>query len=394
MAEECNGCETKIKLLKGDRGPKGERGERGERGPTGATGATGDTGPQGNQGVQGATGNTGAAGIQGNQGEQGEVGPQGIQGIQGIQGEPGNDGEQGIQGEPGTPAIQPVIAVQDTNTIDLTLTGGPSYTLQADVVDTGWVDLLGFDFYDVNPVTLSVKPQCRRIGNVVHFRGRVTVPLPELGTIPLEIKTLTLDSSPTSANSYIDVLTASPFTGVGGVTTDAGGSITFNNSSNVIPSSVVGLGQVLDGNYSKKYTIGTRLIPVAPTKSSILTTVCTLMITSAKKLVLVMAKDEEDTQVSPWNSGLGRSNSPLNYIISHVVVNDYVPNFAANSKVQSNAASGVQNVTLNYFPDQQYPFTCNANEEGNLGGFTFNLDGLIAYLEPCNNDLKGKFPCV
>jgi len=70
------------------------------------------------------------------------------------------------------------IKVEDTNTIDLTVTKDATYgdmgvTLSAKLVDTGWKDLLGFGHQGG---TVGA-PQARRIGNVVHFRGDVFIPL-------------------------------------------------------------------------------------------------------------------------------------------------------------------------------------------------------------------------
>jgi hypothetical protein len=57
--------------------------------------------------------------------------------------------------------------------------------------------------------------------------------------------------------------------------------------------------------------------------------------------------------------------------------------------MNSSPASGVQPVELDYDPALTYPFTCDANDETNLGGFGWvELDGLIAYLDPCTTDIK------
>jgi len=117
---------------------------RGPRGYTGPIGLPGIAGPQGVQGLQGLNGPTGPTGMQGPTGSAGSAGAQGTADI------------------PTT--------IQDTTTIDLDYTGG---ILTAVVQDTGWVDLLGFTYYAGS----AVKPECRRIGNQIHFRGSVVVPL-------------------------------------------------------------------------------------------------------------------------------------------------------------------------------------------------------------------------
>ena len=62
------------------------------------------------------------------------------------------------------------ISVADTATIDLNNTAN---VITAKIVDTGWVDLNGFAYYGVG----VDKPKCRRIGNAIHFKGSVYVPL-------------------------------------------------------------------------------------------------------------------------------------------------------------------------------------------------------------------------
>jgi hypothetical protein len=33
-----------------------------------------------------------------------------------------------------------------------------------------------------------------------------------------------------------------------------------------------------------------------------------------------------------------------------------------------------------------WPFSCDAGEPDQIGGFEFSLDGMIAYLDPCNTE--------
>ena len=68
-----------------------------------------------------------------------------------------------------------------TNTIDVTVTSG---VIAANILDTGWIDLDGFGYYS-GPTTLTLKPQARRIGNVIHFRGLVNIPIDDGTGAPL-----------------------------------------------------------------------------------------------------------------------------------------------------------------------------------------------------------------
>ena len=284
------------------------------------------------------------------------------------------------------------LSVQDTTSIDLTYIDG---TLSANVVDTGWVNLLNFSelnggYYANDTTTNSVIPQCRRIGNVVYFRGRLVVPLASsVGGPPLPY------SISTTTNTYIANTTVVPSqTGTGSVFLNSPGSIVFNNNANIIPSSVVGLGQNFDNSYITKYTVGDRLIGVS-TSSTILTTVVNIIITPDKKLIVQLVKDVEATQVIGFIGQQGISTSPLNYLISHVTAGEYIPDFAsASTNIHSGAASGTQPVTISFKgAPYVYPFSCDANDEEQLGGFTFILDGLTAYLDPCNTDIKPTKNC-
>lgn len=84
------------------------------------------------------------------------------------------------------------------------------------------------------------------------------------------------------------------------------------------------------------------------------------------------------------------STSVANNLISHVRTGEYVPQYQSSSSVMaSSPASGVQNVALDYDSTLTYTFDCDANDETNLGGFGWvDLDGLIAYLDPCTTDIK------
>ncbi len=89
--------------------------------------------------------------------------------------------------------------------------------------------------------------------------------------------------------------------------------------------------------------------------------------------------------------------SHLNYLISHIRLRDYVFTFRADSSgttIHGNQSSvpPVQSVDADYellnghtstaTEKYQYKMSCNANDETELGGFGFNIDGLIAYIAP------------
>jgi hypothetical protein len=133
--------------IAGTNGINGATGEQGLRGNTGATGATGSQGIAGTNGTNGLNGATGEQGLRGNTGAtglQGATGAQGIQGIAGTNGVTGATGPQGIQGIAGTngtngatgstgaqgdPATDDQTLAFNSNTNELSITGGNTITL-------------------------------------------------------------------------------------------------------------------------------------------------------------------------------------------------------------------------------------------------------------------------
>jgi hypothetical protein len=275
--------------------------------------------------------------------------------------------------------------VQDTNSVNLDFTSG---VLTANIQDTGWVDLLGFDFYSG-----VAKPQCRRIGNQVHFRGVVYVPIDNGGIVePL-----------TSVKAYNSVMRCSVFTGGGGCYINTNGSIVFNNQTSVVPTSIVDAATNFDNGYRLGYIIGARQIDLDATYGTGLSAVLNVGITNTKQLYVGVLKDLEltNTRTNPGNIG----TSPLRYITSNVTAGEKVPDYTSTqSTIHSSPFSGSVNaVTLPapLAPDTQYlnnltvpyntftyPFSCDAGLETQIGGFAFALDGLIAYLDPCTTDIK------
>ena len=257
------------------------------------------------------------------------------------------------------------IAVTDTSTIDLTITGGPSYNISANIVDTGWVDLNGFAYY--SGVT---KPQCRKIGNQIHFRGTVYVPL-QNPSVPGAVVTLT------SPSTYNSVAGCTTWSGTGGCTIDSNGAILFNNGGSVIPSSVTTTN--LDGQYSLGWIVATRGIDVDGTNGTALTSAMNVSITSTNGLTVQLVHDIEITTTR----GAGvQGNSPLRLITSNVRLGEYLPNYIATATDIHNAPSNANFPLVSNTFNLTWPFSCDAGNENQVGGFQFKLDGLVGYLAP------------
>ena len=276
-----------------------------------------------------------------------------------------------------------------TSTIDLAVSAGPAYTFSAKILDTGWVDLDGFGFYTGSD-TDELRPRVRRIGNVLHFKGQVMVPIDDGAGAPLLWQ---YQNVPPVDTYYLSTTVTPASVGPGSVITSTNGIITFNQGNIVIPTSVMGVTELLDDNYTKNFTLGYRQIQIdnSPDTSTILSTVGNLIILSNKTLKLALPKNAEQNIFSGTNA---YNTSHLNYIVSHVRAGEFVPKFDnANTNVNSSAVPATVPLAMEYDATLTYPFTCNANDESNLGGFIFQLDGLIAYIDPCTTDIPTPIVC-
>ena len=266
------------------------------------------------------------------------------------------------------------VTVADTTTINLDNTAN---VITASITDTGWVDLNGFSYYGVG----VAKPQCRRIGNQIHFRGTVFVPL-ENPSSPGAVVVLT------SASTYNSVGGCSTWSGVGGCTIDANGAIQFNNGGSVIPASVTAAN--LDSSYSLGWIISTRGIDIDATYGTSLSSAMNVYVTSTNGLTVALVHDIEITTTR--GSGV-QGNSPLRFITSNVRVGEYLPNYIASATDIHNAPSNANFPLVSNTFNLTWPFSCDAGNENQVGGFQFKLDGLIGYLAPCNSETGFSIVC-
>ena len=259
------------------------------------------------------------------------------------------------------------VTVDDTATINLTSTSG---VITANITDTGWVDLDGFSYYGVG----VPKPQCRRIGNQIHLRGTVFVPL-ENPSSPGSVVVLS------STSAYNSVTGCTTWSGVGGCAINANGAISFNNGGAVIPPSVTAGN--LDNTYFKAWDVALRAIDVDPTYGTSLTSAIRASITSTKGLTVQLVHDIE---ISTTRGAGVQGNSPLRLVTSNVRVGEYLPNYIGTGTDIHNAPSNANFPLLSDTFNLTWPFSCDAGDENEIGGFYFTIDGLIAYVNPCNTE--------
>jgi hypothetical protein len=273
------------------------------------------------------------------------------------------------------------LTTQNSSTINLDFTAN---VLTAKINDTGWIDLDGFGYY-TGADTLALKPQARRIGNAVHFRGLITIPIDDGTGVPA----LWQYSSSPAVDTYYLSTTVTPATvGPDSVNLSTAGTVTFNQGLSVIPAAIMSAGELFDNNYGTNFLIGTRPVQIdaSPATSTILSGLFNLSITSTKTLLVSLPKNAEQNAFSGTNA---YNTSHLNYVVSHVISGDNVPKFdSANTNVSSNSGGGAIPLVMQFDNTLTYPFTCNANDEQQVGGFRIVLDGLTAYIDPCTTDIK------
>ena len=258
------------------------------------------------------------------------------------------------------------VTVDDTATINLDNTDN---VITANITDTGWVDLNGFAYYSGVD-----KPKCRRIGNVIHFKGTVFVPL-ENPSSPGAVVPLT------STTAYNSVAGNKTWSGVGGCTIDANGAILFNNGGSVVPASIT-TGN-LDDTYSLGWIVATRGIDVNGTYGTALTSMFAISVSATKGL---QAQLLHDIEITPTRGAGYQGNSPLRLITSNVRLGEYLPNYLGTGTDIHNAPSNANFPMVSDTFNATWPFSCDAGNENQVGGFSFKLDGLIAYVSPCNTE--------
>lgn len=274
------------------------------------------------------------------------------------------------------------ITVADTNTIDLNLTAGNLLT--AKIQDTGWVNLEGFTWYSGTAANDGFLPQCRRIGNIIYFRGVAVIPIAQTGT-----GTLIDITAPTT---YDTSLLKAPAVGTGvgnagSVVLNAGGSVFWNQNLRVIPITVLDTLENLDQTYTMPFpSIMNRPIALGPNGTR-LSAVGNGGITSAGNLYFSTLKDYE---IPAGMGGLFEGSSPLRYITSNIRSGEYIPNFInTDADIQNFPSTGINPLLIETgFPtlsppstnDTVWPLTLDAGNEAEIGGFQLNLAGLVAFV--------------
>jgi hypothetical protein len=243
----------------------------------------------------------------------------------------------------------------------------------------------------------SQRPQCRRIGNVIHFRGTVVFPLSSTN----DGSTLVLLNTATAYNAQPYPYTYGNTAGTlpNGTELNVNGSVYFNNNTSCIPSTV--WAGALDGTYGLGWIIATRQINVDASYGAALSATLNVFVNSSGVLLAATVKDTELSTTRP--NGM-RGTSPLRFINTNIRTEQVIPNFInADTDIHNLPAPGVSNLVAESeftsqlavdVPSLAWPFSCDSGEETNLGGFSFRLDGLMTYVSPCAATEPTPAPCV
>ena len=287
------------------------------------------------------------------------------------------------------------LSVQDTNSVNLDFTTG---VLTANVQDTGWVNLSGFAFMSANPG----RPQCRRIGNVIHFRGYAVVPMGNASSGAGGVINTSNDADDYVPLQYggtfntIDSVNASDsclLIGYNGGVWASGTAIglRFNKGNSVIPTSVIPVGNTLDGSY----VLGTRQIiqRSVRTTGNINAGLNSLVGVSISSTGLLQISGPlYDESYASAGSGIEYSAIGRN-VISNIISGENVPTFTPTAPSSYNtAAAGAYSPSLIGDTDT-WAFTQNAGHADQLGGFIIQLSGLMSYIGPCETLIPTPVPC-
>ena len=254
-----------------------------------------------------------------------------------------------------------------TDSIDVSVTTGPVFTIEANLTDTGWIDLDGFAYY--TGITI---PQCRKIGSTIYFRGEVYIPLDSgIGTVVNLV----------TANSYNNVMQVLPFTGIGGVTQDGSGRLLFNNGASVIPITVVELADTLDSDYKVPVSFMSRQLTVVNgigVGTAFMSAVVNIEIT-IDKTIRVTTLELFEINSSDTNSFTGESAG--RFLTTNARIGEFLPNYIGATSDIQNFPVAINSPLNTDTHNIVWPISCDAGAPLEVGGFKFSLDGLTAFIK-------------
>ena len=286
--------------------------------------------------------------------------------------------------------------VTDTNTVNLTFTSG---ILRADMQDTGWVPILGFSYMS----GASFRPECRRIGNVIHFKGTIYVPIGTAnsgggGTAEPVVNPedyngiasgFTFNTLQASSGSDPDACLLkgpgyAPWTVATPPAVNEALRLEFHRGNSVIPSGILGPGETLDGSASVSgRVICERVGRSTATKDIAMTGVIGLSISSTGVLIVTSA-NFNDTYRGAANC-VGKT-SLTRQLCTTAIAGENIPEYYGTAPSQFNA-TGAGNYQPNIVGSADtYAFSQDMSRAEQLAGLAINISGITAFVEDCSGN--------
>lgn len=300
------------------------------------------------------------------------------------------------------------IIVEDTSAIDMTVVKLPStnqWQIKTAIKDTGWHYLLGFSQYD-NASNVA-RPQARRVGNVIYFRGVIQIPMGnadngQAGTA-IEIDKPDAFRDDMFCNVLDQAYTSDPNACAiyqGGTTPtliNNGESkvhamqIRFARGGNVLPPEVLASGTIDNSFTHGNNHLIYRGIEFSDTG---------VFLTGVGLPFTGPMSGGTPGCILGFNTLIATENFSLDYLdfssknrmfVSRVKTGEVVPLYDSQLYSTGNTdTSNAPTAGLAYQPNlvgssKTWPFSCDAANAGQVGGFRFRLDGLMSFLAPCNN---------
>jgi hypothetical protein len=312
----------------------------------------------------------------------------------------------------------PEIIVADTSAIDMTvvkLIPTNQWQIKASIKDTGWHDLLGFSQYSSSPQV--ARPQARRIGNMIHFRGVIQIPMGNdgggaSGTVR-PINQPDAFGSVEGCQVYDSALVSDPnacaiYESSGGSVTQipAGGSkaaalqIRFARGGNVLPPAILSGGETIDNTVVQSNNIIIYRAVNLGSSGVFLSSVGSSFVSPLSGGGCIMGFSTIRGTENFSGSFLNWS-SKVRMIVSRIKTGEVVPLYDSQlAGTEDKDTSNATTAGAAYAPNlvgatagMVWTFDCDAANASEIGGFRYRLDGQIAFLAPCNTGTSTLTSC-
>ena len=238
--------------------------------------------------------------------------------------------------------------------------------------DTGWVDLQGFSWISSSNTR---KPQFRKYGKQVFFRGTAILPLSDtLGGVSL----IAMTESGVGAY-YVNDSYPYVYQGAGGCLLNTNGSAAFNNGTSVFPS---GYGISIDKMYQTGFQLASRVVRTRPANAGV--AMSTIFNTYIDTTGVLYIQTYKDLELSPYipNTSVGLGSGGARILNTQVKTGEHVINWTQATTGYTQSTTSFPSYTRQWVVPSNindFLFDCDPAEESQIGGFQVNLDGLVAF---------------